>query len=213
MSDTDLRNHVLMELEFEPSLDAVDIGVTVKDGVVTLAGHAPSYAQKVAAETAARRVKGVQVVVQKIEVRPVRADSDEQLARRALDLLDWDVTIPHGAVKPDVTGGLITLTGEVEWEYQRRAAAEAVRRLAGVIGVINNISLRPRVSPTDVRERIQRALERYADLEAHGVHVEVTDGKVVLTGKVKSWGERDVLQAAAWSAPGVRAVEDKVTVG
>jgi len=112
-----------------------------------------------------------------------------------------------------VTGGLITLTGEVEWEYQRRAAAEAVRRLAGVIGVINNISLRPRVSPTDVRERIQRALERYADLEAHGVHVEVTDGKVVLTGKVKSWGERDVLQAAAWSAPGVRAVEDKVTVG
>jgi osmotically-inducible protein OsmY len=213
MSDKELRDNVLNELDWEPSIDAGAVGVTAADGVVTLSGRVPTYSQKLKAETVARRVKGVRAIIQKLDVRPVGTDDDEALAQRALNLLDWSVTVPPGAVKVAVSHGLITLTGQVDWEYQRRAAEDAVHKLGGIVGVLNSITLTPRVSPSDVKARIQSALERYADIEAQKINVEFNDGKVTLTGNVKTWSEHDVVESAVWAAPGVHAVDDRVTVG
>lgn len=213
MSDKDLRSRVVEELDWEPSVDAADIGVTANDGVVTLSGHVRTYVQKMTAERAAWRVKGVKAIVQQIEVRLSAPNDDEAIARRAVNLLDWDASVPPGKVRVSVAKGLIALSGEVDWEYERRAAENAVRKLAGIVGVSNDITLKARVQPADVRARIEDALERYADLEAKGVRVDVADGRVTLSGKVRSWGERDVLERAAWAAPGVRMVEDRVTIG
>ncbi len=213
MTDKQLRDDVLKELDWEPSVDAADIGVTVENGIVTLSGNVPTYSQKIAAETAARRVKGVRAIVQMLEVRLGVADGDEVLARRALDVLDWNVSIPKGAVQVEVSHGLVVLSGQVDWEFQRRAADEAMHKLGGIVGVVNNISLRPRVSPSDVKMRIQTALERHADIEAAKVHVDVDGGKVTLTGKVKTWNERDLIESAVWAAPGVRTIEDRVSIG
>lgn len=213
MTDKALRNSVLQELDFEPSVDASDIGVTVDDGVVTLTGRVADYAQKLAAEEAARRVKGVKAIVQELDVKPAHFDSDESLAHRALSVIDWNVSVPSGAVQVRVAHGMVTLSGQVEWAFQRHSAEEAVRKLGGVTCVINNITLKSRVQPVDVRRRIVDALDRYADLEASGVSFDVVDGKVTLRGRVKSWAERGVIERAAWSAPGVRTVEDHVTVG
>jgi len=213
MSDKQLRDEVLKELEWEPSVDAAKIGVTVENGVVTLSGDVPSYSQKIAAMTAARRVKGVGAIVQKLEVRLSVADGDEVLARRALNVLDWNASIPKGAVQVEVSHGLVILTGQVDWEFQRRAADEAVHKLDGIVGVVNNITLRPRVSPSDVKMRIQTALERHADIEAAKVHIDVEGGKVTLTGNVRTRTERDIIEGAVWAAPGVRAIEDRVSIG
>jgi osmotically-inducible protein OsmY len=128
-------------------------------------------------------------------------------------VLDWNVSIPKGAVQVEVSHGLVVLSGQVDWEFQRRAADEAMHKLGGIVGVVNNISLRPRVSPSDVKMRIQTALERHADIEAAKVHVDVDGGKVTLTGKVKTWNERDLIESAVWAAPGVRTIEDRVSIG
>ena len=211
--DVQLRDKVLEELDWEPSIHAANIVVTVEDGVVTLSGHVPTYAQKLAAETVAGRVRGVQGIVQRIEVRPDRSDWDEGIARRALNVLDWDVTIPRNAVQVKVSRGCVTLTGQVEWEYQRRAAEEAVRRLAGVVSVSNKVALTPGAQPADLKRRIEEALERNAELDAGGIRVGVAGGKVILEGRVKARFEREIAEQAAWSAPGVRVVEDHLRVG
>ena len=212
MSDKSLRDDILAELDWQPGVDSTDIGVLVDDGVVTLTGHVPSYAQRLLAELTARRVRGVRAVVEQIEVRPREAESDEDLAHRVLAILEWDVRLPHEDIQVRVSHGVVTLGGRVEWDYQRRAAADAVHRLQGVRNVVNQIELRSAVPPMDVQQRIEAALDRYADIEARNVKVEVSGRKVVLKGVVRAPAERAIVERAAWSAPGVQSVEDQLEV-
>ncbi|MFJ6327549.1 MULTISPECIES: BON domain-containing protein [unclassified Rhizobium] len=214
MDDITLRQNILDELEFEPKVDAAEIGVTVRDGIVTLTGHVGTYAEKDAAEKAARRVKGVRAIAQEMDVRilgPRRTDDDD-IARRAVKIVDWNVSIPKQTVQIRVCRGVVTLTGKVEWQYQKNAAASAVRDLAGVVGVSNLIEVVPGISADDVKKRIENALERHAELEAQAIEVDVSGGKVTLRGKVRTWSERRAAETAAWSAPGVYALDDQLTV-
>lgn len=212
-ADRQLRDEVLEELEWEPSLDCAGIEASVEDGVVALSGHVPTFAEKQTAEAVAKRVRGVRAVIETIEVRPLQSDWDDGIARRALNVLDWDVAVPRHAVRVKVARGLVTLSGEVEWEYQRRAAEAAVRRLSGVIGLRNNIRLKPGARPPDVKRLIEEALQRNAELDAGKIRVGVAGGRVVLEGEVKGWVERELAEQAAWSAPGVHAVVDHLSVG
>jgi osmotically-inducible protein OsmY len=215
MTDIQLRQDVLDELEFEPSIDAANIGVAVDDGVVTLTGHVHSYAQKLAAEAAVRRVRGVRAIAEEIEVRYPRdpKTSDDEIAKRALDALRWDVTVPDDKITLMVHKGLVTLAGEVPWRYQRSAAETAVRRLLGVTGVVNNIGVKPSVQASDVKRKIEDALKRHAEVEAQAIRVSVSNDTVTLDGKVDNWDELEAVENAAWSAPGVRFVEDRLTIG
>ena len=213
MSDLQLRQDVLDELDFEPRVDSAHIGVVVDKGVVTLTGHVSSYAAKLAAETAARRVKGVHAIADEIEVRyPFeKKAADDEIAKRALDILQWDATVPAGAIKITVRDGLVTLSGEVEWKYQKSAAEEQVRKLSGVRAIINEIRISPRVQPADIKQRIENALRRNAEVEAHAIRVSVQDGgRVTLEGTAHNWQEREAIQSAAWSAPGVVSVKDRM---
>lgn len=215
MDNRELRQNVIDELEFEPSIDAASIGVAVENGVVTLTGHVKSYAEKLAAERAARKVKGVRAIAEEIEVRyPFdKKTADDEIAKRAVAILTWDALTPADAVKVTVQRGWITLSGEVEWQYQRKAAEEAVRRLSGVTGVFNNITLKARVEPSDIKAKIENALSRHAKIEADAIRVVVRDGnKVSLEGKVESWDERDAVEDAAWSVAGVQSVDDRLTI-
>jgi osmotically-inducible protein OsmY len=213
-NETQLRDSVLKELAFEPSVDAVHVGVSVENGIVSLTGHVATYAEKLAAEAAARRVRGVRGIAEEIEVRFAsdKKSADDQIAKRAIDIIDWDVTVPDGAIVVKVERGWVTLTGEVEWQYQRKAAEDDVRRLTGVKGVINQIKLKPCVTSSDVEHRIEDALRRQAEVEANGIRISVDAGKVRLDGTVQSWHERGVVQHAAWSVPGVRSVEDHLKI-
>lgn len=214
MEDKALKMVVLDELAWEPSIDSADIGVTVENGIVQLTGRVANYAQKVATETVVKRVKGVRGYVEDLEIRPFApAYSDEAVAGRVANLIDWDVTVPKNAVKVKVEKGYVTLTGQVDWQYQRYAAERGVRRLQGVRGLSNQIQVKPHVQASDIKRRIEDALERQADIEAHRISVTVDGGKVRLDGKVKAWFERDVIERAAWAAPGVSAVEDRVSIG
>lgn len=215
MNDNVLRQDIIDELEFEPSIDAADIGVAVENGVATLTGHVPTYAQKATIEEVVRRVAGVKGIAQEIEVRPFGANqtADDEIAKRALYMINWNTAVPKNAVQVKVQKGWVTLTGNVEWHYQKIAAGNAVRGLAGVSGVSNIIDLKPRVSVSDVKKRIQDALKRNAEVEAKGIRIDVLDGIVTLEGRVKAWPERDAAERAAWSAPGVKAVVDRITVG
>jgi osmotically-inducible protein OsmY len=209
MSDISIRQYVIDELNFEPRVEAAHIGVAVNNGIVTLSGHVGSYAEKVAAERAAKRVKGVLGIAQEIEVRypSDKKSSDEEIAERAIKIIAWDVALPAGKVKVKVEKGVLTLTGEVEWNYQRAAAAEAVRKLSGVIGVVNDVTVRPRAEAGDIQRRIEEALKRNASVDAHAIRVLVRGGKVTLEGRVHAWQERTAAANAAWSAPGVTTVE------
>ncbi|PJI55456.1 ornithine aminotransferase [Methylobacterium radiotolerans] len=214
MGDKLIRQNVIAELDFDPSIDAAHIGVAVENGIVTLSGHVGSYAERVAAEKAAQKVRGVRGVVEEIKVRfggetPPR---DDDLAQRAVQMLDWSVTVPRGAVQVKVQNGWVTLSGKVEWQYQREEAYGSIKRLAGVAGIINNIEVTPNASVPDVRARIMAALKRNAELEADAIKVTVKDARVVLEGKVNAWHERRLAESAAWSAPGVHAVEDHLTL-
>lgn len=214
MDDRELRERLVNELEFEPSLDAAHIGMTVDKGIVTLTGHVSSYAEKLAAEAAVRRVRGVRGLAEEIEVLfpEDKQTMDDEIAKRALDIIDWDATVPDRTVQVTVERGWVTLTGEVEWQYQRKAAEEDVCRLIGVKGVSNQIILRPAVPMLDVQRRIEEALTRRADTEAKAIRVSVDAGKVVLEGSVQNWDERQAVEQAAWSAPGVQSVEDRLTI-
>lgn len=214
MDDLSLRENVLSELEFEPSVNAAHIGAAVEKGVVTLTGHVGSYAEKLAAERVVQRVKGVRAIAQEIEVRlpSDKKTSDDEIAQRAVNLIGWDTTIPDEKVKVKVQNGWITLSGKVDWYYQRQSAEAAVRKLSGVAGVVNSIMVEPRAEARDVKHRIEDALKRSAQLEAEKIRVTVSGGRVTLEGKVKAWYERGVAERAAWAAPGVTSVEDHLVI-
>jgi len=214
MQDTTLRQNILDELEFEPSIDAANIGVAVDDGIVTLTGHVSTYWEKTTAVNLVSRIKGVKGIADEIEVRPagVHVTTDDEIAKRAVQSIEWNVSIPKDRVQVKVHQGWVTLTGQVEWQYQKIAAGDAVRGLAGVKGISNNIEVTPRPSVSDIKKRIEDALKRDAELEAQAIRVSVLDGKVTLEGKVKAWSERQTAERAAWSAPGVRAVEDRISI-
>jgi osmotically-inducible protein OsmY len=210
MDDLKLRQLILDELEFEPSIDAANIGVAVDQGVVTLTGHVGTYAQKLAAEEAVKHIKGVRGIAEEIEVRYPSTPKihDDEIAKRALDILRWDASVPDDRLQVKVQQGWLTLSGEVDWNFQRKAAEEAVRKLSGLIGVSNQIMLKSTAQTADVKKRIEEALKRNAELEADAIRVSVVDGRVKLEGKVKAWYERQLAEQAAWAVKGVRAVED-----
>lgn len=215
MSDAALRERVQSALAFEPSIDEPHIGVAVENGVVTLTGHVETYAQKKAAEDVVQRVKGVRGIAQEIEVRAA-ADkqlADDQIASRALSIIAWDSTIPDGKVQVKVQKGWVTLSGKVEWFYQREAAASAVHKLSGVKGISNLIEVAPSVMAGDIKREIEDALLRSAQVEAHRIQISVHDNKVTLNGSVNSWVERGAVERAAWAVPGVQQVLDHLVVG
>ena len=200
MTDSQLRQDIIDELEFDPSLDAAHIGVAVDKNVVSLTGHVNSYAEKVAAIAAVRRVRGVHAIAENIEVRyPFQHKiADDQIAQRACDILDWDMLVPKGAIDVLVQDGWITLSGNVDWYYQKTAAEEDVRKLSGLCGVTNKIAIQPRVDPANVKSKIEAALERHTELEAKAIRVSVKKGNtVVLEGKVDNWDERRAVEHAA----------------
>lgn len=215
MNDTALRQDVIDEIDFEPSVNAAHIGVAVDDGVVTLSGHVSSYAEKMAAEQAAKRVKGVRAIAQEIEVRYPNdlKTADDEIAKRALNILRWSAVVPKDAVQIRVQDGWVTLSGQLDWQFQRTAAESDVRKLSGVAGVFNNITIKAHVQTGDVKRKIEDALRRSSEVEAQGIHVSLLgDGKVALDGKVHDWQEWDAVSRAAWSAPGVTSVEDRLSI-
>lgn len=212
--DTRLRQHVLDELDFEPSVESNEIGVLVEDAVVTLVGHVRTYPQKLAAKRAVWRVRGVKAVVDHVEVRqPDEPTADEDLVRRALDVLKWDAAIPDAHLRVSVNKGWVTLEGEVDWNYQRQGAESRLRNLAGVLGITNHVTVRPVVQAAPVKQRIEEALRRNAALEAARIRVEVMQGgTVALEGEVDSWTARAEAERAAWSAAGVHGVVDRLRI-
>ena len=214
MDDIALRKDILEELEFDPSVEARHIGVAVGHGIVTLTGHVGSFAERAAVERIVARVRGVRGIAQEIQVRlPAnRKTNDDEIAERALKIIAWDTTIPTERIQVRVENGWATLRGTVDWDFQRQAAADAVRKLSGVIGLTNELTLGQSVSATDIKLRIENALKRAAELEAAHIRVGVIGGKVTLDGKVHALHERAAAERAAWSAPGVHVVEDRIKV-
>jgi len=212
--DSELQQDVLAEFKWEPSVTAGHIGVTADHGVVTLSGHVDSYAQKHAAETAARRVKGVKAVAEEIEVRlPVETQrTDDEIAAAAIERLAWNVSVPKDSVKVRVENGWVTLTGQVDWWYQKDAVGQDIRPLHGVIGVSNQTTIKPRVNATNLSDDITHALHRSWFFDPENVHVRTDGGKVVLTGTVNSLHERQIAAQTAWAAPGVTNVENDIAV-
>src|ERR1700730_7035433 len=215
MTDLKLKANVESELKWEPSVNAAEVGVAVKDGIVTLTGHVQSYWQKIAAERAAGRVSGVRAVVNELEIRlPTSSErTDENIARAALNALSWSVSVPADRIKVKVSKGWITLEGNVEWQYQKAAAEKVVRDLVGVKGVVNLIEVKPRASTAEVKAAIEAALKRSAEVDASNIQVEADGDKVILRGTVRSWAEREEAERAAWRAAGVRSVDNRITVG
>jgi osmotically-inducible protein OsmY len=212
--DTHLQLEVLAELDWEPSLTAGHIGVAASAGVITLTGQVESYAEKHAAEIAARRVKGVIAVAQEIKVQlPFeRERGDDQIAEAILDRLAWDVSIPSDSVQVTVEQGWVTLSGNVDWHFQRRAAEQNVRRLQGVVGVSNQISLKPEVNTANISNDISCALHRSWFPDPDAITVTAEGGRVRLTGNVHSWHAREVAAETAWGAPGATEVENLLSV-
>ena len=213
-SDGQLQNDVMAELAWEPSVDHADIGVSVVDGVVTLSGFVKTYPEKLAAEHAAKRVAGVKAIAEEIKVRlasePKTADHD--IARRILDMFSWNVLIPDDGIQVKVEHGWVTLTGIVDWFYQSDEARKAAGRVAGVIGVNNLVEVKKLPVASNIKDRIVAAFQRQADLDAASVTVTTDGRKVKLGGRVKAWNERGIAERAAWAAPGVTAVEDRIVV-
>jgi len=212
--DNQLQQDVSAELKWEPSVHAAHIGVEVKDGVVTLAGQVDSYGEKWNAERAALRVLGVKAMATelKVQLKGLSERTDADIAHAVANVLAWTVSLPPGAVRVVVEKGWVTLSGEVEWQYQKQAAADGLRYLMGVIGVNNQIHVKPRVSATVVKSDIEAALKRTAVSEAKDIAVSVHYHDVTLTGTVRDWAERETARNAAWGTQGVRNVVDLMTL-
>jgi osmotically-inducible protein OsmY len=200
------------ELEWEPSVDERRIGVSVIDGIVTLTGEVGTYSEKWKAERTVEREAGVKGIANELEVRTATERSDTDIAKAAVDAMKWNVMVPSDKVTVKVSKGWVTLTGEVNWDYQRRAAERAVRDLPGVRGISNLITIRPRVEPHNVKEKIEDTLKREAMLDAQNITVQVSGSEVTLRGSVRSWLERHEAEKAAWAAPGVTAVHNYITI-
>jgi osmotically-inducible protein OsmY len=215
MNDLELKKNVETELNYEPSINAAEIGVAAKSGVVTLTGNVSSFWQKVAAERAAMRVAGVRAVVNELEVHlPGSSErTDEDIARAAVNSLNWSISVPTDRIKVSVSKGWVTLEGEVSWQFQKTAAENAIKNLIGVRGISNLITVKPQVSKGEVKAAIEAALKRSAEVDANHITVETQGDKVILRGTVRSWMERQEAERAAWSAPGVRSVENRIMIG
>lgn len=212
MTDTELRAAIQDELHWEPSIEDREIGVSVKDGVATLTGSVRSFFQKWEAGAAASRIHGVKAIANDIEVQLPGTfhRSDTDIARAAAEALAWNAALPADRVKVSVTQGWITLSGEVDWGYQKAAAESAVRRLLGVRGVVDELNVKPSPVPADIKAKIEAAFRRGAIIDAQHVRVETAGGKVTLRGNVRTWVERDEAERSAWAAPGVTSVENLI---
>jgi len=213
-TDMELKKDVEDELNWEPAVNAAHIGVSAKQGVVTLTGHIPSYAEKWHAENAAKRVYGVSAVANELEVKlPSSSErTDEDIAAACVSALKINYAVPDDKIKVLVRSKWITLEGTVDWQHQKKAAERAVRDLLGVVGVTNNIDVKAHVSPNDVKQKIEQALKRSAEIDARRITVDTSDGKVILRGTVRAWVEKEEAEHAAWAAPGVKVVENKINI-
>ena len=212
-NDSDLQQDVIDELRFEPAVDHSRIGVTARDGIVTLTGFVPNYMQKAAAENAARRVAGVKAIAEEIEVRFLTdpETNDAEIAERILLMFEWDSSIPE-TLQVKVEKGWVTVTGTVDFYYQKKAARKVAGKAPGVKGVTDLIEVRAHPSAADVRERIRQAFKRSSLIDASAIDIEVDGSKVKLGGKVRGWNERKAAERAAFSAPGVSDVEDNIVL-
>lgn len=211
-TDQEIQADVMAELRWDPSVPANEIGVVVKDGVVTLTGTVDTYMKKWRAEEVAHHVNGVIAVANDIQVRSIGERTDSDIAAAAVHALSWNSMIPQGKIHVTVDKGWITLKGEVEWQFQRQEAERAVRGLFGVKGVSNLITVKPAATPSDLKKKIQDALVRNAQLDAAGITVEVEGTKAILRGKVRSWAEREEAERVAWLAPGITSVDNRISI-
>jgi len=211
VSDKELREAVLRQLEWEPEIESQDISVNVHEGVATLTGFVHSYAEKVAAEKAAKSVYGIQAVANDIEVKPGMR-TDPEIARDVVEAMKLDLRVPDDRIKAAVRDGFVTLEGTVEWNYQREAAENRARNVSSVRGVVNKIEVKSRVSTIEVKVKIEEALRRNAELDARRITVTAQEGTVTLEGNVRSWCERQEAERAAWAAPGVSCVIDHIAI-
>lgn len=213
-TDAELKKDVLAEFSWDPAVKSTEVGVMVRDGVVSLTGHLDTYAEKFAVERAVQRVSGVRAIAVEMDVKldPAHMRSDSEIAAAAELSLKWHAQVAHERVQVKVEKGWITLRGECEWDYQRAAAGKAVRSLLGVVGVSNYISLKPQTTPADVAKRIREALGRHVQRETDQLDIAISGSRITLRGKVSSWAERRAIQGAAWSAPGVANVVNELTI-
>ena len=213
-SDTQIQADVLAELKWDARVQPNEVGVSVKDGIVTLTGYVDSYTKKWAAEERAHRVAGVKAVANDIQVRlPGSSErTDADLAAAARRALEWNTLVPADRVRITVSSGFVTLEGDVDWQYERDAAERAVRNLVGVKGVSNLIRVKPNAMPQNIKERIEQALRRIIEEDARSITVEVEGSKVILRGTVRSWAERQEAERSAWSAPGITSVDNRITI-